>query len=296
MRVNQSVPLLSTKMTLSILKEHHCHGGVMTYYSHTSQSVNGEMAFAVFYPPQMNEGVRLPALTYLAGLTCTQETFMMKGGAQQFAAKHGIILVAPDTSPRGAGIASEDEAWDFGTGAGFYINATQDGWAKNYRMEDYVTGELQGILEKSLNVDMAKQGIFGHSMGGHGALTLGLKYPEIYKSISAFAPICAPIDCPWGEKAFLGYLGKDTEAWKRHDAVELVRTLDKSQHRLILIDQGLADEFLKEQLKPEQLEQVCKDVGFPLTMRYHEGYDHSYYFISTFMADHLAHHAKVICA
>jgi S-formylglutathione hydrolase len=296
MRVNQSVPLLSIKMTLNILKEHSCHGGVMTYYSHTSQSVNGDMAFAVFYPPQMDDDVRLPALTYLAGLTCTQETFMMKGGAQQFAAEHGIILIAPDTSPRGAGVVGEDDSWDFGTGAGFYIDASQKDWAKNYRMESYLTSELQGIMKKNLNVDMAKQGIFGHSMGGHGALTLGLKYPEIYKSISAFSPICAPTDCPWGKKAFLGYLGTDTEAWKHHDAVELVRGLDKSQQKTVLIDQGLDDEFLAEQLKPEQLEQVCKDFGFPLNLRYHEGYDHSYYFISTFMSDHIAHHARVICA
>ena len=283
-------------MTLNVIKEHYCYGGVMTYYSHVSKSVNGEMGFAVFYPPQMDEGVRLPALTYLAGLTCTQETFMIKGGAQQFAAEHGIILIAPDTSPRGAGIATEDDSWDFGTGAAFYIDASQKDWVKNYRMEGYLTSELQGIMNKSLNVDMAKQGIFGHSMGGHGALTLGLKYPEIYKSISAFAPICAPTDCPWGKKAFSGYLGADTEVWKRHDAVELVRSLDKSQYRTILIDQGLNDEFLEEQLKPKQLEQVCNEVGFPLNLRYQEGYDHSYYFISTFMSDHIAHHAKTICA
>jgi S-formylglutathione hydrolase len=283
-------------MILNILKEHHCYGGVVTYYCHTSKSVSGEMTFAVFYPPQMSQGARLPALTYLAGLTCTQETFMMKGGAQQLAAEYGLILIAPDTSPRGAGIAGEDDDWDFGTGAGFYIDASQKKWSKNYRMEDYLTHELQEIMNKSLNVDLARQGIFGHSMGGHGALTLGLKYPEIYKSISAFSPICAPTDCPWGEKAFLGYLGKDTEVWKRHDAVELVRNLNESQHRTILIDQGLADEFLEEQLKPKRLEQVCKDVGFPLNLRYHDGYDHSYYFISTFMADHVEHHAKVICA
>lgn len=283
-------------MNLKILKEHNCHGGVVTFYSHNSQSVNGEMMFAVFYPPQMKQGARLPALTFLAGLTCTQETFMMKGGAQQLAADFGIILIAPDTSPRGAGIAGEDDAWDFGTGAGFYIDASQEEWAKNYRMEDYVTRELQEIMNKSLNVDMAKQGIFGHSMGGHGALTLGLKYPEIYKSISAFSPICAPTKCPWGEKAFLGYLGNDTEVWKRHDAVELVRNLDKSHHKIILVDQGLADEFLKEQLKPERLEDACKDKGYPLNLRYHEGYDHSYYFISSFMADHIEHHARVICS
>ena len=283
-------------MNLKILKEHNSYGGVMTFYSHNSQSVKGEMTFGVFYPPQMTKGARLPALTYLAGLTCTQETFMMKGGAQQFAAEYGIILISPDTSPRGASIDGEDDAWDFGTGAGFYINATQEEWSKNYRMEDYITIELQEIMNKSLNVDMAKQGIFGHSMGGHGALTLGLKYPNVYRSISAFAPICAPTKCPWGEKAFSGYLGNDTEDWKRYDAVELVRNINKSQHKKILIDQGLADEFLENQLKPDRLEDVCKDTGFPLNLRYHEGYDHSYYFISTFMADHIEHHAKVICS
>ena len=296
MRVSQSVLLLSIEMTLNVVKKHQCHDGVMTYYSHSSQSVNGEMMFAVFQPPQMKQGTRLPALTYLAGLTCTQETFMIKGGAQQFAAEHGIILIAPDTSPRGAGVAGEDDSWDFGTGAGFYIDASKEEWAKNYRMESYVTCELQGIMHKSLNVDLSRQGIFGHSMGGHGALTLGLKYPEIYKSISAFSPICSPTDCPWGKKAFSGYLGNDTEAWKLHDAVELVQNIDKLQHRLILVDQGLDDEFLEEQLKPDQLDQACKEVGFPLELRYHEGYDHSYYFISTFMADHLTHHASVICS
>ena len=296
MPVNQFVQLLSISMSLKVLKKHHCHGGVMTYYSHTSQSVNGEMMFSVYQPPQLKKGKRLPALTYLAGLTCTQETFMIKGGAQQFAAKYGIILIAPDTSPRGAGIAGEEDSWDFGTGAGFYIDACKEEWAKNYCMESYVTSELQVIMKKSLNVDLSRQGIFGHSMGGHGALTLGLKYPKIYQSISAFSPICSPTDCPWGKKAFSGYLGNDTEVWKRHDAVKLIQNVDKSQHNLILVDQGLDDEFLDEQLKPDHLEQVCKDVGFPLKLRYHKGYDHSYYFISTFMADHLAHHAGIICS
>lgn len=296
MLVSQFVPLLSIDMTLNVVKKHQCYGGFMTYYSHTSQIVNGEMMFAVYEPPQMKKDSGLPALTYLAGLTCTQETFMIKGGAQQFAAEHGIILIAPDTSPRGAGIVGEDDSWDFGTGAGFYIDASHGEWANKYLMESYITIELQEIMHKSLNVDLSRQGIFGHSMGGHGALTLGLKYPETYRSISAFSPICSPTDCPWGKKAFSGYLGDDIEVWKRHDAVKLVQNADISQHNLILVDQGLDDEFLEEQLKPELLDQVCKDVGFPLKLRYHDGYDHSYYFISTFMADHIAHHAGIICA
>lgn len=282
-------------MTMKTIKEHKCHGGRMVYYSHYSDAVSGEMNFGVFYPPQMSEDSKLPALTYLAGLTCNEETFLIKGGAQKYAAEHGIILVAPDTSPRGAGIEGEDDGWDFGTGAGFYINATRGDWAKNYRMEDYVTQELQGIMKTCLGVDVENQGIFGHSMGGHGALTLGFKYPDTYKSISAFAPICSPTYCPWGAKAFSGYIGSDHEEWKQHDAVELIRAMNKNQYKPILVDQGLSDEFLNEQLKPNLLEQVCADTDYPLTLRYQQGYDHSYYFMNTFMEDHINHHAKVIC-
>lgn len=279
---------------MDILKEHVCHGGRMTYFAHASDVLGCDMKLGVYTPPQGQQGKPLPALTYLAGLTCTEETFAMKGGAQQFASEHGVILICPDTSPRGIGVDGEDYNWDFGTGAGFYINATHGDWANNYRMEDYVTGELQKIMAGSLNVDMKRQGVFGHSMGGHGALTLGLKYPGIYKSISAFAPICAPTQCPWGEKAFSGYLGEDREEWKKHDAVELIRDMDKSQHKPILVDQGLADEFLDVQLKPELLEQVADETGYPLTLRRHEGYDHSYYFMSSFMADHISYHARLL--
>lgn len=253
------------------------------------------MKVGVYFPPQAKEGKPLPALTYLAGLTCNEETFAMKGGAQQYAAQHGIILVAPDTSPRGIGIEGEDDDWDFGTGAGFYINATNGDWANHYRMETYITLELQELMERSFKVDIERQGIFGHSMGGHGALSLGLKHPDLYKSISAFAPICAPTQCPWGEKAFSGYLGEDREAWKKHDAVEIIRGMDKTDHKPILVDQGLKDEFLEVQLKPELLEQVAQETNFPLTLRRHEGYDHSYYFMNTFMQDHIDCHAKRIC-
>lgn len=266
----------------------------MAYYSHLSNVLGCSMKVGVYFPPQAEQGEPLPALTYLAGLTCTEETFAMKGGAQQFAAERGIILIAPDTSPRGIGIEGEDDNWDFGTGAGFYIDATNGNWANHYRMESYITRELQDLMAHSFKVDIDRQGIFGHSMGGHGALTLGLKHPGIYKSISAFAPICSPTRCPWGEKAFTGFLGDDREEWKKHDAVEIIRALKKAEHKPILVDQGLNDEFLEAQLKPDLLEKAANDTGFPLTLRQHEGYDHSYYFMSTFMKDHLEYHAKMI--
>ena len=280
---------------MKLLKEHASHGGRMAYFSHLSSVLGCSMNVGVYFPPQAEEGKSLPALTYLAGLTCTEETFAIKGAAQQYAAERGIILIAPDTSPRGVGIEGEDNDWDFGTGAGFYINATNAYWANHYRMEAYVTCELQELMASSFKVDTNRQGIFGHSMGGHGALTLGLKYPEIYKSISAFAPICSPTRCPWGEKAFGSYLGDDREEWKKHDAVEIILAMDKADHKPILVDQGLNDEFLKLQLKPELLEQAANNTGFPLTLRFHKGYDHSYYFMNTFMKDHVEHHAKMIC-
>ena len=283
-------------MAIKLLKEHSCFGGRQAFYEHRSYVLGCNMRFGVYFPPGMDNGHRFPALTYLAGLTCTEETFPMKGGAQQHAAGHGLVLVAPDTSSRGLGIAGEDDDWDFGTGAGFYINATNGAWAENYHMEEYVTGELQQIMRDCLNVDYDRQGVFGHSMGGHGALTLSAKHPELYKSVSAFAPISAPSQCPWGEKAFSGYLGDDRTEWAKHDAVELIRAMPDEERIPLLVDQGLADEFLDEQLKPDLLEAVCAETGHSLTLRRHEGYDHSYYFISTFMKDHLAHHAKVLCA
>ncbi|KWF24112.1 S-formylglutathione hydrolase, partial [Burkholderia pseudomultivorans] len=224
-----------------------------------------------------------------------EETFAIKGGAQQYAAQHGIALVMPDTSPRGAGAAGETDAWDFGVGAGFYVDATEAPWSVHYRMESYVTGELRELVTAELPIDGARLGIFGHSMGGHGALTLALRHPDLYRSVSAFAPIAAPMRCPWGEKAFSGYLGEDREAWKQHDASELVARADAPKFAAgILVDQGLADQFLANQLNPDVFEAACAKAGQPLTLRRHAGYDHGYYFISTFVADHIAHHARVL--
>lgn len=220
---------------------------------------------------------------------------MIKGGAQRLAAEYGLMLVAPDTSPRGAGIAGEDQDWDFGTGAGFYLDATTPPWNTHYRMESYVTDELFGIVTQDLPGDIGRVGIFGHSMGGHGALVLALRHPDKFRSVSAFAPIAAPTRCPWGHKAFSGYLGSDTEAWKAHDASELMARAKQPFPRGILIDQGLADGFLAEQLYPEAFEQACEQAGQPLTLRRHADYDHGYYFISTFMADHLRFHADQHC-
>lgn len=283
---------MTTAMKMETLSEHASFGGRVGYYEHDS-SVNAcRMRFAVYAPPQASAGP-VPVLTYLAGLTCNEETFMIKAGAQQLAAELGLMLVAPDTSPRGCNLPGEDDDWDFGSGAGFYIDATQAPWSKHYRMESYVVRELPNLLASEFPADLSRQGIFGHSMGGHGALTLGLKYPEQYRSISAFAPIAAPTRCPWGHKAFSNYLGDDRTEWERHDASELARKLENaSAHTPILVDQGLADGFLEEQLYPEALEEACRTSGLPLTLRRHEGYDHGYFFISTFMADHLRHHAS----
>lgn len=248
------------------------------------------MGFSVFVPPQAEQG-RVPVLFYLAGLTCTEETFMIKAGAQRRAAELGLMLVTPDTSPRGAGVPGEDENWDFGTGAGFYVDATQEPWARHYRMESYVTQELFEIATTQLPGDAARAGIFGHSMGGHGALVLAQRHRERYRSVSAFAPIAAPTRCPWGEKAFTGYLGDDRAQWAKYDASELMAASSCPYPEGILVDQGLADQFLENQLNPEAFEEACKQAGQPLTLRRHEGYDHGYYFIQTFMDDHLAFHA-----
>ncbi|KVG66176.1 S-formylglutathione hydrolase [Burkholderia cenocepacia] len=279
---------------LELVSVHACHGGEQRFYRHDSTTIGLPMKFAVYLPPQAAHG-RVPALFYLAGLTCTEETFAIKGGAQQHAAQHGIALVMPDTSPRGAGVAGETDAWDFGVGAGFYVDATEAPWSAHYRMESYVTGELREIVTAELPIDGARLGIFGHSMGGHGALTLALRHPDLYRSVSAFAPIAAPTRCPWGEKAFSGYLGEDREAWKAHDASELVARADAPKFADgILVDQGLADQFLANQLNPDVFEAACAKAGQPLTLRRHAGYDHGYYFISTFVADHVAHHARVL--
>lgn len=280
--------------TLECVSSHVCHGGEQRFYRHESKTIGLPMKFSTYLPPQAAHG-RVPALFYLAGLTCTEETFAIKAGAQRFAAQHGIALVAPDTSPRGAGVPGEADAWDFGVGAGFYVDATEAPWSAHYRMESYVSGELREIVAAELPIDAARLGIFGHSMGGHGALVLALRHPQLYRSVSAFAPIAAPTRCPWGEKAFSGYLGADREAWKRHDASELVARADAKRFAEgILIDQGLADPFLPTQLHPDAFEAACRAAGQPLTLRRHAGYDHGYYFISTFIADHLAHHARVL--
>jgi len=283
---------------LELLNSHACHGGVQRIYRHESQAIGLPMRFAAYLPPQAMQANpdRVPALFYLAGLTSTEETFPIKAGAQRFAAQHGIALIAPDTSPRGAGITGESAAWDFGVGAGFYVDATEEPWSKHYRMYSYVRDELRETVLANLPVDGGRLGIFGHSMGGHGALTLALRNPDIYRSVSAFAPIAAPMRCPWGEKAFSGYLGDDRNAWRQYDASELVANASHRFAAGILIDQGLADQFLAEQLNPEVFEAACRAAGQPLTLRRHEDYDHGYYFIQTFIEDHLAHHARVLLA
>jgi S-formylglutathione hydrolase len=246
------------------------------------------MKFAVYQPPQAASG-RVPVLYYLAGLTCTEETFANKAGAQRVAAELGLILVAPDTSPRGANIPGEADSWDFGLGAGFYLDASREPWSKHYRMYSYVTRELPELIAAKFAADNSRQGIFGHSMGGHGALICALKNPGQYRSVSAFAPIAAPMRCPWGQKAFNGYLGDDQAAWRSYDASELVKRAPYPG--AILVDQGLADKFLTDQLFPEVFEAACRDSGQRLTLRRQEGYDHGYFFISTFMEDHLRHHS-----
>jgi S-formylglutathione hydrolase len=285
---------MADKPAFEVISQHKCFAGTVGFYRHDSTSTASAMRFSVFVPSQGRTG-RVPVLYYLAGLTCTEETFMIKAGAQRVAAELGLMLVSPDTSPRGLNLPGESDSWDFGVGAGFYVDATQEPWSKHYRMYSYVTKELRALIEAQFPADAARTGIFGHSMGGHGALTLGLRNPDIYKSISAFAPVSAPSQVPWGQKAFTGYLGPDREQWKAYDATEIVSRLkDAASRPHILIDQGLADQFLEKQLPQHIFEAAAKKVGYPLTLRRHEGYDHSYYFISTFMEDHLRHHSKIL--
>ena len=278
--------------TPELLSEHGCFGGVQRFYKHNSRTIGLPMKFSVFLPPQAARGP-VPALIYLAGLTCNEETFMIKGGAQRLAAELGLALIAPDTSPRGANVAGESDSWDFGVGAGFYLDATQQPWAKNWRMESYITQELLPLVTTTLAINAAKVGIFGHSMGGHGALTLALRHPGLFNSVSALAPICAPAQCPWGRKAFTGYLGEDESNWAAHDATALMGKLSSAPYPGgILIDQGLADKFLAEQLHPHLFEVACSSANQQLTLRKHAGYDHGYYFIASFIEDHLRHHAR----
>jgi S-formylglutathione hydrolase len=275
---------------LRLLSEHACFGGVQRFYRHDSQAIGLPMRFSVFIPPAP-AGARLPALFFLAGLTCTEETFPTKAAAQRHAAREGMILISPDTSPRGANLPGESDDWDFGVGAGFYLDATVEPWSKHYNMYSYLL-ELRELVVNELPVDPARTGIFGHSMGGHGALVLALRNPDLFRSVSAFAPIAAPSICPWGEKAFTGYLGTDQAAWKRYDASELMRTMRAPFPNGILIDQGLADQFLTTQLRPEVFESACAEAGQRLELRRHAGYDHGYYFISTYMKDHLRFHRE----
>jgi S-formylglutathione hydrolase len=276
---------------MKIISEHACFGGTQRFLAHESRECGTEMRFSVYEPPQARER-RVPVLYYLAGLTCTEETFMIKAGAQRLASELGLMLVAPDTSPRQPRLPGDDASWDFGLGAGFYVDATQMPWVAHYRMYSYVTSELPELVTSSFPALADRQGIFGHSMGGHGALVCALRNPAQYRSLSAFAPISAPMRCPWGHKAFSGYLGPDEDGWRAYDATELVT--HAPFHGPILIDQGDADKFLAEQLKPELFAEACRRAGQTLELRMQPGYDHGYYFIQTFMADHLAWHASAL--
>ncbi len=278
------------------LSRHAAFGGVVSFHRHASAETACDMRFALFLPPQA-ERRKVPLLWYLAGLTCTEETFMIKAGAQRVAAELGIALVAPDTSPRGVPLPGDSDHWDFGVGAGFYLDATERPWSKHYRMYSYIAEELPALVQAHFAIDARRQGIFGHSMGGHGALTIALKNPGRFLSVSAFAPIAAPMQCPWGQKAFNGYLGGDREGWRAYDASELIRSLPGIEGRPpLFVDQGLSDSFLDVQLLPDRLEKACADSGYPMTLRRHPGYDHGYYFISTFIEDHLRHHARALLA
>ena len=279
-------------MTLETVSTSKAHGGTLGVYKHESTSTGTGMTFSVFLPPQAVDGANVPVLVYLSGLTCTHANVTDKGEYRKACAERGIVFVAPDTSPRGEGVADDAEgAYDFGLGAGFYVNATQEPFAKHYRMWDYIAEELPALLGANFPVDLNRMGITGHSMGGHGALTLGLTYPDRFKSLSAFAPIVAPGQVPWGYKALGGYLGDDRAAWRKHDAVALIED-GKRPAGAVLVDQGEADGFLAEQLRPELLDAACKAAGVDLTLRLQPGYDHSYNFISTFMEDHIRWHAE----
>ena len=278
-------------MTIEIVSENKSHGGRQLVVRHPSAATSTEMTFSIYLPEQANRDKKLPLVWYLSGLTCTNANVTEKGEYRETCAKLGIILVAPDTSPRGLNVpTAPDGVWDFGLGAGFYVDATRDPWAQNYRMWSYVTEELPELIEAEFPADMGRQSITGHSMGGHGALTIGLSFPERYKSVSAFAPIVAPGEVPWGQKALSGYLGSDHLAWRKHDAVALIE--DGARVDELLVDVGDADPFLETQLKPQLLERACLDAGIALTCRRQPGYDHSYYFISTFMPEHLHWHRE----
>jgi S-formylglutathione hydrolase len=276
-------------VTAEIVSDAKSHGGRQLVVRHASAATSTEMTFSIFLPPQAGSGVRLPVVWYLSGLTCTHANVTEKGEYRAACAEHGLIFVAPDTSPRGDAVP-DAESYDFGQGAGFYVDATEQPWSQNYRMWTYVTDELPALVAAEFPVDKTRQGITGHSMGGHGALTVSLTFPDRFKSVSAFAPIVAPSQVPWGEKALGGYLGTDRSAWRKHDAVTLIE--DGARLPELLVDVGDADPFIEKELRPELLRQACAAAGIPLNLRIQAGYDHSYYFISTFMADHLAWHAE----
>jgi S-formylglutathione hydrolase len=278
---------------LRVVSEHACFDGVQRFLAHDSEACRTEMKFSVYEPPQARRGP-VPVLYYLAGLTCTEETFMIKAGAQQLAAEHGLMLVAPDTSPRSPRLPGDDASWDFGLAAGFYVDATVAPWSSHYRMYSYVASELPALVNENFPALANCQSIFGHSMGGHGALVCALRNPERYRSVSAFAPISAPMRCPWGQKAFTGYLGPDQTTWGDYDASQLIAR--GAFHSPILIDQGTADKFLQEQLRPELFTEACAQVGQAVELRMRAGYDHGYYFMQTFMADHVAWHAAALQA
>ena len=274
---------------LEIVSQHRCFDGTQFYFRHNSEETRTSMRFAAFVPPQA-QGNRVPVVWWLSGLTCTEENFTVKAGAQRVASELGLLVIAPDTSPRGEGVPGDPNgAYDFGLGAGFYVDATVEPWSRNYRMKSYIEKELPALLETVLPADMSRQGIMGHSMGGHGALTIALRNPGRFKAVSALAPICAPMRCPWGEKALGGYLGVNREGWKTYDACALIES--GARVGALLVDQGAADGFLQTQLKPELLKEACGQAGIPLTLRMQEGFDHSYFFISTFIEDHLRWHA-----
>jgi S-formylglutathione hydrolase len=276
---------------METVSESKCHGGIQGVYRHASSSTGTEMTFSVFVPPQPEKGEPMPVLWYLSGLTCSHANVTEKGEYRAACAEHGMIFVAPDTSPRGEGVPDDPEgAWDFGLAAGFYVDATEAPWAKNYRMWSYVIDELPALVADHFPIDPARQGITGHSAGGHGALTVALRNPGRFRSVSAFAPIVAPSQVPWGEKCLSGYLGTDRSAWRKHDSIALIE--DGAKVEELLVDIGDADPWLEKQLRPELLKRACSDAGIPLELRRHPGYDHSYYFISTFMSDHIRWHAE----
>jgi S-formylglutathione hydrolase len=272
--------------TLSVTRS---HGGTQHVVKHRSDATGTDMTFSVFVPPQADEGALCPVIWYLSGLTCTHANVTEKGEYRRACAELGLIFVAPDTSPRGPDVP-DDPAYDFGQGAGFYLDATEEPFARDYRMDSYLSSELPAVIEHTFPADLSRQGVTGHSMGGHGALTLALREPDRYRSVSAFAPIVAPSQVPWGQKALSRYLGPDPSGWRRHDAVALIE--DGARVPEILVDQGTSDDFLERELRPELLANACSEAGIPLTLRMQQGYDHSYYFISTFMADHLRWHAE----